>query len=141
MNSDVSVRNETGRFMARSAPSPRPAAADMFVVTFSLTNVDFFPPYTFLQNEPPERCSGQFARGTTRVYREFFRCGAQLRTAQFTAASDQTVPARRFNVRGTPRRRRMGERIRPIPVQRTARRAWARADLGRRDAKEGDARE
>jgi hypothetical protein len=93
--------------------------------------------HTFLQNKPPEQCSGQFARGTTCVYREFFCCGAQLQTAQFTAASDQTVPARHFNVRGTPRRRRMGKCIRPIPAQRTARRAWARADLGRRDAKEG----
>jgi hypothetical protein len=92
----------------------------MIVIFFSLI------PYTFLQNELPERCSGHIARGTTRVHRELFRCGEQLGATEFTAASDQTTPARRCNVRSTPRVRRLGERIRPIPIQRTARRAWAR---------------
>jgi hypothetical protein len=62
--------------------------------------VIFFP-YTFLQNELPERGSGQIARGTTRVHRELFCCTGQRReaqTAQFTAASDRTTSARCCNV-------------------------------------------
>jgi hypothetical protein len=81
------------------------------------------------QNEPPERGGGHIARGATRVHREFIRCGARRRGARFTAASDQTASARRRYVRGAPRRGRMGERIRLVPVQRAARRARARGAL------------
>lgn len=123
MSANVSWLRKT-EYISRdsTSPSTRPAAADMFVLTI----VDFSLPYTFLQNKLPERCSGHIARGAARLHREFFCCREHLRAARFTAASDQTAPARRFNVRGTPRRRRMGERIRPVPVQRTTRRAWAR---------------
>jgi hypothetical protein len=76
-----------------------------------------------------ERCSGHITRGATRVHRELIRCGAQRRAARHTAAPDQTASARRRDVRGFPRRGRVGERIRLVPVQRTARRARARGAL------------
>jgi hypothetical protein len=79
-----------------SAPSHRPAATDMFVISSLSHDCDFPPPipYTFLQNELPERGSGHIARGTTRIHREFFRRGARHRAAKFTATSDQTASAR-----------------------------------------------
>jgi hypothetical protein len=89
----------------------------------------FFSRKSLPQNKLAERRGGYIARSPTHLHRELLFCGAQHRTAQRATAPDQATSARRRDVRGPPRRGRVGERVRPVPVQRAARRAWSRGTL------------
>ena len=116
-----------------SAPAPRPAAADMFVLIFlcpSPLQIQMTQTFSVLrQSKLSERNGGHIARVATRLHREFFRGGTQRRTTRLTATPNQTASARRRGVRGPSRCGRVGERVRSVPVQRAARRARARGAL------------
>ena len=66
MSANVSWLRKT-EYISRdsSGPSPRPAAADMYVLPSLMV---IFSSYTFLQIELPERGSGHLARSTTRFH-------------------------------------------------------------------------